>query len=275
MFTRTSLSRPTATNHPNSLPTTASAHSRSGPLLCTAGLRLSLAGSPVCCGRIVFTCRCGLSGSFRCFPPRLAATQLLQVLAGHRSRGWGLPPQKRCAASQRTSAADISGSSPPAAKHPVNGASARQYRWRMAAAHCSAPRPARRPPLRMNSRKPCDRCVLCGSPPRALFADRLRRRAFPRRGSSSPPARPEVAPHLLGRRTMAAAARHSQCPSIQRPPAPHPGRPRPRPRPRARQIPSTPSLNAMFGPPPVRRTSSSTVSRTRTRTKKYYPCGGT
>ena len=50
-------------------------------MCCPSRLRLSLAGSPVCCGRIVFTLRCCLSGSFGCSPPRLAATQLLQVLS--------------------------------------------------------------------------------------------------------------------------------------------------------------------------------------------------
>ena len=60
-----------------------------------SGLRLSLAGSPLCCRRIVFTCRCGLSGSFRCSPPRLAATQLLQVLSQERApTGRGLSPRK-------------------------------------------------------------------------------------------------------------------------------------------------------------------------------------
>ncbi len=63
-----------------------------------SGLRLSLAGSPFCCGRIVFIPRlrdCRLSGSIRCSPPRLTATQLLQVLTQNTvPDGRGLPPRR-------------------------------------------------------------------------------------------------------------------------------------------------------------------------------------
>ena len=45
--------------------------------------------------RIVFSCHYGLSGCFRCFPPRLAATRLLQLLAGPTAAGGpGLSPGK-------------------------------------------------------------------------------------------------------------------------------------------------------------------------------------
>ena len=50
--------------------------------------------------------RCGRSGSFRCSPPRLAATRLLQVLISPTvANGRGFSPRRSvCAASQRTSA---------------------------------------------------------------------------------------------------------------------------------------------------------------------------
>ena len=49
--------------------------------------------------RIVFTCHYCLFGCFRCFPPHLAVTQLLQLLASATDTdGLGLPPKKRCTA---------------------------------------------------------------------------------------------------------------------------------------------------------------------------------
>ena len=48
-----------------------------------------------CRSRIVFICHYGLSGRFRCSPPRLAATQLLQLLGGTTATaGLGLSPRK-------------------------------------------------------------------------------------------------------------------------------------------------------------------------------------
>ncbi|MCF6314621.1 MAG: hypothetical protein L3J39_19390, partial [Verrucomicrobiales bacterium] len=46
--------------------------------------------------RIMFTCHYGRSGSFRCFPPHLAVTQLLQVLVSTTAaNGQGISPRKR------------------------------------------------------------------------------------------------------------------------------------------------------------------------------------
>jgi len=46
--------------------------------------------------RIMFICHYGRSGSFRCSPPRLTATQLLQVSIGTTATNdRGLPPRKR------------------------------------------------------------------------------------------------------------------------------------------------------------------------------------
>ena len=87
MFTLTSLSRQTATNHPNSLiPRLRLSRwiSWASPL----SRRLAALFRP---NRVHF--RCGLSDSFHCSPPRLATTQLSQVSAGVRApTAQGLSP---------------------------------------------------------------------------------------------------------------------------------------------------------------------------------------
>ena len=87
MFTLTSLSRHTATNHPNSLiPRLRLSRwiSWASPL----SRRLAALFRP---NRVHF--RCGLSDSFHCSPPRLATTQLSQVSAGVRApTAQGLSP---------------------------------------------------------------------------------------------------------------------------------------------------------------------------------------
>ncbi len=85
----TSLPRHTATNHTDSL-----SHrlrlSRCEILASPFTRRLAVLPTP---NHVHY--RCGLSGSFRCSPPRLATTQLLQVLSPRRTQaGRGLPPRK-------------------------------------------------------------------------------------------------------------------------------------------------------------------------------------
>jgi hypothetical protein len=90
------LSRPAATNHRRSLRQRFRVFRVVECTPLRARLRRSLAGSPICVCRIVFICHCGRSGSFRCFPPRLAATRLLQVLSRSTvPAGRGLPPRRR------------------------------------------------------------------------------------------------------------------------------------------------------------------------------------
>ena len=74
---------------------TSSVSRRSGLVLFASRLRLSLAGSSICCGRIVFTFVAVCQVLIRCSPPRLAATQLLQVLTRNTvPDGRGLPPRR-------------------------------------------------------------------------------------------------------------------------------------------------------------------------------------
>jgi len=85
----TSLPEHTATNHADSL-TPRLRLSRCAIMASPFTRRLAALSTP---NRVHF--RCGLSGSFRCSPPRLAATQLLQVLSRERlPAGRGLPPRR-------------------------------------------------------------------------------------------------------------------------------------------------------------------------------------
>ena len=95
VFTRALFPRRTITNHPG----------RHLPLIRVdlRGLRCSRSADFAsssqarrgCRSRIVFTCHYGPSGRFRCSPPRLAATQLLQLLGGTTATtGPGLSPEK-------------------------------------------------------------------------------------------------------------------------------------------------------------------------------------
>jgi hypothetical protein len=89
------LSRPAATNHRRSLRQRFRVFRVVECTPLRARLRRSLAGSPICVCRIMFICHCGRSGSYRCFPPRLAATRLLQVLSRSTvPTGRGLSPRR-------------------------------------------------------------------------------------------------------------------------------------------------------------------------------------
>ena len=85
----TSLSGHTATNHADS-PAPRLRLSRCAIMASPFARRLAALSTPI---RVHF--RCGLSGSFRCSPPRLMATQLLQVPGQERTlTGRGLPPRR-------------------------------------------------------------------------------------------------------------------------------------------------------------------------------------
>jgi hypothetical protein len=84
VFTRVIPHRHTVTNHRDGCPSPFRPR-REAPTPCgTGNFALRSQARHRHHGRIVFTCHYGLSVGFRCFPPRLTATQLLLFLTGSR-----------------------------------------------------------------------------------------------------------------------------------------------------------------------------------------------